>query len=107
MLCLISAHCPLSPGPGPGCWLLLRLGLGRVLLLYSLDLLRCFLGAGGGSVHVYWNGGGGLHTSADCTLYEEISSYLGGRGSSTLPRLLTSMRQGAGAGGGAASGLQS
>ena len=63
MLCLISAHCPLSPGPGLGCWLLLRLGLGRVLLLYSLDLLRCFLGAGGGSVHVYWNGGGGLHTS--------------------------------------------
>ena len=63
MLCLISAHCPLSPWPGLGCWLLLRLGLGRVLLLYSLDLLRCFLGAGGGSVHVYWNGGGGLHTS--------------------------------------------
>ena len=48
-----------------------------------------------------------VHSSADCTLYEESSSYLGGRGSSTLPRLLTSMRQGAGAGGGAASGLQS
>ena len=106
MLCLISAQ-----WPGLGCWLLLRLGLGRVLLRYSLDLLRCFLGAGGGSVHVYWNGGGGLHkyTAQQIVHYMKRSaaSYLGGRGSSTLPRLLTSMRQGAGAGGGATSGLQS
>ena len=83
-------------------------GAGQGLAAVLAGLAPLLLGGGRRQrARVLERGRRPAHQHEDYTLYEEISSYLGGRGSSTLPRLLTSMRQGAGAGGGAASGLQS